>query len=79
MPAARLRDDTLTYARQLALRSRGGLAAIKRLGRQASNEGQALADGLRSEQQEALHILTGVDINEGLAAFRERRVPNFAR
>jgi hypothetical protein len=24
-------------------------------------------------------VLTGIDINEGLAAFRERRAPNFAR
>jgi hypothetical protein len=35
--------------------------------------------GLRREQQEAMRVLTGIDINEGLAAFRERRVPNFAR
>jgi hypothetical protein len=26
-----------------------------------------------------MRVLTGSDINEGLAAFRERRVPNFAR
>jgi hypothetical protein len=26
-----------------------------------------------------MRVLTGIDINEGLAAFRERRVPNFAR
>ena len=77
-PALRLRDEALAYARLLATRSGAGLAAIKRLGRHAA-EGQALADGLRREQQEALRVLTGIDINEGLAAFRERRVPNFAR
>lgn len=78
-PAVRLRDDALAYAQQLAARSRHGLAAIKRLGRHAADEGLALAEGLRREQQEAMRILTGVDINEGLAAFRERRAPNFAR
>ena len=66
-------------ARLLATRSQGGLAAIKRLGRHAANDGQSLADGLRREQQEAMRVLTGIDINEGLAAFRERRAPNFAR
>jgi enoyl-CoA hydratase len=78
-PSARLRDDALTYARLLATRSRDGLAAIKRLGRHAADDGRSLSDGLRREQQEALRVLTGTDINEGLAAFRERRVPNFAR
>jgi len=78
-PASRLRDEALAYARLLATRSGAGLAAIKRLGRHAADEGQPLADGLRREQQEALGVLTGIDIDEGLAAFRERRVPNFAR
>jgi enoyl-CoA hydratase len=78
-PAARLRDDALAYARQLASRSRTGLAAIKRLGRHAADAGQSLSNGLRLEQQEAMDVLTGIDINEGLAAFRERRLPNFAR
>jgi enoyl-CoA hydratase len=78
-PPARLRDDALAYAGLLATRSRDGLAAIKRLGRHAADDGQSLPDGLRREQQEAMRVLTGVDINEGLAAFRERRVPNFAR
>ena len=77
--AARLRDDALAYTRQLAARSRTGLAAIKRLGRHAGDAGQSLSDGLRLEREEAMHILTGIDISEGLAAFRERRVPNFAR
>jgi enoyl-CoA hydratase len=77
--SARLRDDALTYVRLLATRSRDGLAAIKRLGRHAADNGQSLSDGLRLEQQEAMRVLTGTDINEGLAAFRERRVPNFAR
>ncbi|MBV9559575.1 MAG: enoyl-CoA hydratase/isomerase family protein [Bradyrhizobium sp.] len=79
VPAARLHDEALSYARQLATRSRAGLSAIKRLGRHAANAGQSLPDGLRLEQREAMHVLTGTDINEGLAAFRERRVPNFAR
>jgi enoyl-CoA hydratase len=78
-PSARLRDDALNYVRLLATRSRVGLAAIKRLGRHAADDGQSLSVGLRREQQEALRVLTGTDINEGLAAFRERRVPNFAR
>jgi enoyl-CoA hydratase len=79
VPAARLREDALACARQLATRSRTGLAAIKRLARHAADESQALSNGLRLEQQEAMRILTGIDISEGLAAFRERRVPNFVR
>jgi enoyl-CoA hydratase len=78
-PAARLQDDAVTYARQLATRSRPGLEAIKRLGRHAADAGQSLPEGLQLEQREAMHVLIGTDINEGLAAFRERRVPNFAR
>jgi len=79
VPAARLRDDAVAYARLLATRSRDGLTAIKRLGHHAADNDGSLADGLRREQQEAMRVLTGIDINEGLAAFRERRVPNFAR
>jgi enoyl-CoA hydratase len=78
-PPTRLRDDAVAYARLLATRSRDGLAAIKRLGRHAADDGQSLPVGLRREQQEAMRVLTGIDINEGLGAFRERRVPNFAR
>jgi enoyl-CoA hydratase len=78
-PSAQLRDDALAYARMLATRSRGGLAAIKRLGRVAADAGKSLADGLRTEQQDALQVLTDPDVNEGLAAFRERRTPNFTR
>lgn len=78
-PPTRLLDDALAYARLLATRSPDGLAAIKRLGRHAADDGQSLPDGLRREQQEAIRVLTGIDVNEGLAAFSERRVPNFAR
>jgi enoyl-CoA hydratase len=77
-PAARLREEALAYAGQLATKSRNGLAAIKRLGHYAVGS-RALADGLRREQEEAMAVLTGTDITEGLAAFRERRAPNFAR
>jgi enoyl-CoA hydratase len=78
-PAARLREDALAYARLLTTRSRAGLAAIKRLARHAANHGRDLSHGLRLEQQEAMRVLTGQDIDEGLAAFHERRMPNFAR
>ena len=78
VPTARLREDALAYARELATRSRTGLAAIKRLGRHAADAGQSLSDGLHLERQEALRVLTGIDISEGLAAFHERRAPNFA-
>ena len=77
-PAARLREEALAYVAQIAMRSRSGLAAIKRLGHLATGN-RSLADGLQEEQQEAMAVLTGTDINEGLAAFRERRAPNFAR
>lgn len=72
----RLRDDAMAYAQLLAKRSRTGLATIKRLARHAANEG--LEKGLHLERQEGMQVLTGVDIDEGLAAFRERRAPVFA-
>jgi len=78
VPTARLREDALAYARELATRSRTGLAAIKCLGRHAADAGQSLSDGLHLERREALRVLTGIDISEGLAAFHERRAPNFA-
>jgi enoyl-CoA hydratase len=78
VPAARLREDALAYAGQLASRSRTGLAAIKRLARHAADADQSLSDGLRLEQQEAVHVLICIEVSEGLAAFRERRAPNFA-
>jgi enoyl-CoA hydratase len=71
----RLRDDATAYAQGLARRSRTGLAAIKRLARHAANE--SLEKGLHLERQEGMQVLTGVDIEEGLAAFRERRTPVF--
>lgn len=77
-PAEGLDADALAYARLLATRSRTGLAAIKRLARHAADEGQGLSEGLRLERQEGVTVLSGIDINEGLAAFRERRTPLFA-
>jgi enoyl-CoA hydratase len=75
-PSDRLRDDAMAYAKLLASRSRSGLAAIKRLARHAAQE--SLEQGLHLERQEALRVLQGPDLDEGLAAFKERRVPVFA-
>ena len=66
----------MAYAKLLASRSRSGLAAIKRLARHAARE--SLEQGLHLERQEGLRVLQGPDLDEGLAAFRERRVPVFA-
>jgi enoyl-CoA hydratase len=75
VPAERLRDEAMAYARLLASRSRAGLAAIKRLARHAANAG--LDQGLDRERQEAMGVLPGIDVDEGLAAFKARRTPRF--
>lgn len=67
--------ESAGYAATLATRSREGLAQMKHLAR----DGMALNpnDALAFEAQIAAHHLAGADSNEGLAAFRARRKPDF--
>lgn len=72
---AELRAAALAYGQGLAQRSRAGLAAMKRLARQGAD--MPLAQSLAYEEELALHGLMGDDVTEGLAAFQERRAPQF--
>jgi enoyl-CoA hydratase len=74
-PAGGVRDAALDFARDLARKSRPGLAAMKRLARHGL-EG-SLAAGLALERGEVAEGLLSADVSEGLAAFMARREPNF--
>jgi enoyl-CoA hydratase len=73
--AGKVRDAALAFAADLAKKSRSGLAAMKRLARQGM-EG-SLDAGLTLEQTDIIDALLGKDVDEGLAAFQQRRAPNF--
>jgi enoyl-CoA hydratase/carnithine racemase len=75
-PAGGVRSAALDFARDLARKSRTGLAAMKRLARQGL-EGP-LAAGLALERAEVVDGLRSADVSEGLAAFMARREPDFA-
>jgi enoyl-CoA hydratase/carnithine racemase len=75
IPDAELRERALDYCITLATRSRPGLAAMKRLARAGAH--LPLADALALEQRLALEAMAGPDVDEGLAAFGERRPPRF--
>lgn len=70
-----LAEASLAYCQQMTVRSRSGLALMKRLARQGL-EG-TLAEGLALEEELALPVLLGDDVGEGLAAFEARRKPLF--
>jgi len=70
-----LDERTLAFAKTLASRSAPAMAAIKRLVYQGIE--LPLADGLRLERAALPAILGSSDYAEGLAAFAERRQPNF--
>lgn len=75
IPDAELRDRALAWCEQLATRSRAGLATMKRLARDGAD--LPLADALALERRLALEAMAGPDVDEGLAAFAERRPPRF--
>jgi enoyl-CoA hydratase len=71
-----LEEAALDYCRTLATRSPTGIAAMKRLAR-AGLEG-SLDAGLALEERDIVPALGAADVDEGLAAFSERRTPAFA-
>jgi len=75
VPDSELFDRAADYCRALAGKSRSGLAEMKRLSRQGL-EG-SLDAGLNLEEHEVIDHLMGDDVSEGLAAFGERREPDF--
>ncbi len=70
-----LAEASLDYCRNLAKKSRTGLAAMKQWSRQGL-EG-TLDAGLKMEEEQVVDGLRGADVEEGLAAFQARREPNF--
>ena len=70
-----LAEATLDYCRNLARKSRAGLAAMKQLSRQGLE--LSPSDGLTLEEEAVSEGLMGRDVEEGLAAFQARREPNF--
>ncbi|MDP7241256.1 MAG: enoyl-CoA hydratase/isomerase family protein [Rhodospirillales bacterium] len=76
VPDDAMRDEAMNYCRKLTEKSSRGLAAMKRLARQGIEV--SLADGIRLEREAAVEHTIGDDAGEGLAAFQERRRPNFA-
>ena len=69
-------DEAMAYAVKLAERSRAGLAEMKRLARAGLDLDARAA--MQLEATAAADHLLGPDTEEGLAAFEERRKPNFA-
>jgi enoyl-CoA hydratase/carnithine racemase len=76
VPAKQLRDRTMTLARVIATKSPVALALIKEATRAALRT--PLDEGVRHEQSLASLIFSSKDVQEGLAAFLEKRQPRFS-
>ncbi|WP_089941754.1 enoyl-CoA hydratase/isomerase family protein [Candidatus Entotheonella palauensis] len=72
---AALYDRAMAYCRDLAQKSRAGLAYMKQISRHGLNG--PLDNGLQLEENAAVIALLGADATEGLHAFQARRTPNF--
>lgn len=70
-----LREEALAYCAKLADRSSVGLAAMKDLA--ISGLSMSLEDGLEYEIKQAIEPLMSPHVTEGIAAFEEKRKPNF--
>jgi enoyl-CoA hydratase/carnithine racemase len=75
VPDEELQDRTLALAREFALRSPIALRVAKRLMREAMSSSfeASLADAALA----VMFVNTGADAQEGMRAFRERRIPRF--
>jgi enoyl-CoA hydratase len=71
-----LGDVALAYATKFETRSRSGIATMKRLARRGL-EG-SLDTGLSMEESEVVTAFASDDVREGMAAFEERRAPQFS-
>jgi enoyl-CoA hydratase/carnithine racemase len=76
VPAARLADESLAFVQRLALKSQGGLKALKRLVDSGSEK--VLTEAISFEVDTFLEWVRSRDAQEGLRAFQEKRPPNFA-
>ena len=75
LPDGELHEQAFEYCLGLGRRSRGGLMTMKRL----VNDGLegSLQRGLDLEIHVAAEAMASADVNEGLAAFAEKREPQF--
>lgn len=71
----RLAAESLEYCRALGERSRSGLATMKRLARHGL--GLPPSEALALEEKLAPEAMRTPDVDEGLAAFQQRRKPVF--
>jgi enoyl-CoA hydratase/carnithine racemase len=75
VPREQLLDTALELARTLAERSPHALAVVKELARETRD--LPIAEGLRREAKAFAHCLASEDGREGVAAFLEKRQPNW--
>lgn len=75
-PAAELESRVMDFARILSLRSRRSTELLKTSVHRGMDV--SLAEGLEIERVAVAEILASDDYKEGLAAFAEKRAPNFA-
>lgn len=75
VPAQQLEAEVRALARQLAVRSRAGLARMKQLVNQGL--GLSVDDGIALEIDTFCSYVDSPDPQEGLRAFAERRTPHF--
>lgn len=73
LPAEGFREELLALAAGMARSSLPALAFMKR----QTTSPIVTIDGLDLEIEAAVHVVTGPDAKEGLAAFTERRAPTF--
>lgn len=74
-PAGELESRVMELARVLSVRSRRSTELLKTSVRRGMDV--SLAEGLEIERVAVVEILASRDYKEGLAAFAEKRVPNF--
>jgi enoyl-CoA hydratase/carnithine racemase len=75
VPEGMVVREAKNMARLLATKSRTAVAAILTAVREG--EGRALADGLAVEMDQFVGVVETPDAREGIAAFLEKRKPNF--
>jgi len=78
VPDAELLEAGLSFAREVAAKSPLAVANAKGVVHQLWSDNGSVEAGLRFElERDAYYCLTSHDAPEGLAAFADKRTPNF--